>query len=123
MSEAVQKVCPECGKVFEDSTTHHNRKTCSRACASRRGGKNNHWAQLAAQRLAEREARDAAKRRRDQMLKRRDAEFAKLGVRVVVSQGEGGARVERRGMVGGGCCAMSSAAFNPRPFDLRVFKP
>lgn len=122
MSEVVLKECPVCGTVFEDDSTRHNRKVCSASCAARRSHASR-AANLKGALRVELEAKEAAKRRRDRILKRRDAEFAKIGVRVVITKGEGGGHIERRGTVGGGCCAVNSAAFNPRPFDLRIFKP
>ena len=122
MSEAVQKVCPECGRVFEASPRAGKKVYCSAECRWRRRGPSS-VAVLRQQLAVETDARRAAKRRRERMLKHRDAEFAKIGVRVVITKGGGGGHIERRGMVGGGCCAVNSAAFNPRPFDLRIFKP
>lgn len=120
MSEMVQRVCPVCGATFEVAPKS-KRVYCSQKCrdASENARRDNTLRHL--RELNLKESREA-KRRRDQMLKHRDAEFAKIGVRVLVAQGEG-VRVERRGMVGGGCCVGSATGFNPRPFDLRLFKP
>jgi len=122
MSEVVLKECPVCGRVFEVAPRAGKKIYCSRECLARRRGESSVEV-LKGLRRVEREAREAAKRSRDRMLKRRDAEFAKIGVRVVITKREGGGHIERRGTVGGGCCAVNSAAFNPRPFDFRIFKP
>jgi len=122
MSEVVLKECPVCGRVFEVAPRAGKKIYCSAECRWGRRGPSS-VAVLRQQLAVDLDARRAAKRRRERVLKRRDAEFAKIGVRVVITKGEGGGHIERRGTVGGGCCAVNSAAFNPRPFDLRIFKP
>lgn len=122
MSEAKTRTCPVCGKVFE-VVPRSRRKYCTRACLDKFYSKEYRDYGLAYQQSLRRNEAAQRARRRRQMFDRRDAEYAKLGVRVVVAQREGGGHIERRGMVGGGCCVGSTTGFNPRPFDLRIFKP
>jgi len=121
MSEAKTRTCPVCGKVFE-APPSSRRKYCTRECFDKFYSAECRDYGLAYQQSLRRNEAALRARRRRQMFDRRDAEYAKVGVRVVVAQGEG-VRVERRGMVGGGCCVGSTTGFNPRPFDLRLFKP
>ena len=120
MSEAKTRTCPVCGKVFE-VVPRSRRKYCSRACRDKFYATERDDGLAYQQSLRRNEAALRARRRR-QMFARRDAEYAKLGVRVVVAKGDG-VRVERRGTVGGGCCVGRTTGFDPRPCDLRLFKP
>ena len=75
---------------------------------------------------AQRVALEAARHRRALVLaarRRRDQQYAALGVRVTVTHTADGRRVEWRGSVGGGCCSAAATGFNPTPFDIRIFNP
>ena len=73
------KACVHCGEPFV--AKHHQQQFCCKECA------NDHQcecAKLEGERRVQRETERAAAERRRAYLARRDAEYAKLGTRVVV---------------------------------------
>ena len=71
------KSCVHCGEPFV--AKHHQQQFCCLGCAM-----NHRNTKLAGERRVQREAKRAAAERRRAQLARRDAEYAKLGTRVVV---------------------------------------
>ena len=73
------KACVHCGNPFV--AKHHQQQFCCKECAN-----DHQWecAKLAGERRVQDEARRAAAERRRSYLARRDAEYAKLGTRVVI---------------------------------------
>lgn len=75
------KACVHCGEPFV--AKHHQQQFCCKECAMNHRSKDD-CTKLAGERRVQREAKRAAAERRRRMLARRDAEYAKLGTRVVV---------------------------------------